>query len=215
MEIAGILHFDPLCKQRLIRWLKEQALLPDVPLEFVAVEWDNELFELVKSQRLLMRKLVEETWLDAQPSFLDVFAEALAFEGDTHLKVFPTVETLWLDQRRIVNDRKIITNYVRERIEVYRSYLPNPVPYLDQNVLEGMSCEAWRRVGKRQVGGTPRDFKFATLILERIKEARTGWAIAIVGADHASENSDSLRSRLENAGIHCFVVEMRRDGEMG
>ncbi|MBI4527199.1 MAG: hypothetical protein HY695_25685 [Deltaproteobacteria bacterium] len=47
LHIAGIEHFDPLCKGRLQAWLQELHKKYSCSPDFVAVEWDQHIFKQV------------------------------------------------------------------------------------------------------------------------------------------------------------------------
>jgi hypothetical protein len=205
---AAINHFDPLCKPRLICWLRDKAQQNAEPPDFVGVEWKHELFEDVKAQRAELRRLAEQTWPEAPLAFIDALVQALAFEGDTHLEVFTDAHTVWLDEGRVVSDPTIITHYARERIKLYQSYLSNVSSY-DESTLIDMSREAWRRCASANRGATLRDEKFAAVITRHLKADSDSWAVVVVGADHASEEPGYLVSRLKNAGVFCIVSHLR------
>jgi hypothetical protein len=202
---AAINHFDPLCKPRLLLWLRDKAQENTEPPGFVGIEWDQDLFKNVKFQRAELRRLAEETWPGAPLGFIDALVEALAFEGDTHLEVFTDIQTLWLDQDRVPPDPTVISHYARDRIRVYQSYLPSDVSSCDESTLFNMSREAWRRCASPSRGATCRDEKFAALITKHLKQDSGSWAVVIAGADHASEEPGCLISRLKSSGIVCIV----------
>jgi hypothetical protein len=205
---AAINHFDPLCRSRLLYWLRQKAQQNAEPPDFVGVEWEQGLFEYVKSQRTELRRMAEETWPSAQPAFIDALVQALAFEGDTHLEVFTGVQTVWLDQGRVLSDPTIISHYARDRIKIYQSYLPDVSAY-DERTLLHMSREAWRRCASGGSGATCQDEKFTSIITRYLKEDSGSWAPVIVGADHASQEPGCLMSRLKSAGIDCIVSDLR------
>ncbi len=197
---AAINHFDPLCKPRLLRWLRDKAQQNAESPIFVGVEWDRGLFENVKFQRAELRRLARETWPRAPLAFIDALVEGLAFEGDTHLEVFTDVQTL--------SDPTVISNYARDRIRVYHSYLPDVSSHNESTLLD-MSREAWRRSSSRTPEATCRDEKFSAVIIRYLEEHSGSWAIVIVGADHASQEPGCLLSTLKTKGIICIASELR------
>ena len=98
--IVGIVHFDVLGPDRLKKWLQEVFEIRNSSPEFVAVEWDEKIFNQIISQRSLIRELAKTVWPEASSDFLDKIKLSLGFEGDTHNSIFAGVETLWLDQGR-------------------------------------------------------------------------------------------------------------------
>ena len=207
--IAAIAHFDPLCKPRLSDWLSMRSSTDSQPPLFVGVEWDRNTFAKVKQQRLLVRQLAQKEWPNADADFINALVDAMGFEGDTHVDHIPSTNTIWLDQGREVKNSTIITNYAEDRIRVYKSYIPEDTVKFDASTLATMSIEAWNRLGERPEGGTPRDVKFAGLIIQELLKSPESWAITIVGANHASRDEGYVTNLLENYGIECNVEELR------
>lgn len=107
LKIAGINHNDILGRECLLRWLHEAKAMENSPPAFIKVEYDEVIFRQIKEQRRDLRRLAEETWPSTPPSVLKVIEESLVYEGDLHKKVFTNVETVWLDQGRIITDGHI------------------------------------------------------------------------------------------------------------
>jgi hypothetical protein len=72
---VAINHFDPLCKPRLLRWLRDKAQQNAESPVFVGVDGDRGLFENVNLQRAEFRRLARETWPRAPLAFIDVLVE--------------------------------------------------------------------------------------------------------------------------------------------
>ena len=204
LYIAGIQHFDPLCRDRLLNWLKKLEKSHDNPPLFIAVEWDENIFRKIAQQRPTLQHLAKKVWPQASLFFLEKLSEAMAFEADTHIESFPTVPTLWLENGRIVSP-EIIENYARDRLNVYRSFLSHEITGLNNDALQIMSKEAWNCSSKPSKGNS-RDIKFAKLISDHFNQLGNCWAIAIVGANHVSTVSEYMRSILIEQGIKCDVT---------
>lgn len=204
LYIAGIQHFDPLCRDRLFNWLKVLQKSHHRPPFFVAVEWDENIFRKVAGQRITLQQLAKKAWPQASSLFLEKLSEAMAFEADTHIELFPNIPTLWLDNDRIVNP-EIVENYARDRLNVYRSFLSSEIAELNYETLLIMSREAWDRSSKPSQGNS-RDVQFADLICECFNQTNNCWAIAIVGANHASTASGYMGAILIEKGIKCNVT---------
>ena len=207
LYVAGIHHFDPLCRGRLLNWLKSLNKSHEHSPIFVAVEWDKDLFGKVVPQRPLLYRLAKKEWPQSSSFFLTILSEAMAFEGDTHIEVFPTVPILWLDSGRNVT-LEIIEDYAKDRLNVYKSFLPFGVAKLDDKALLIMSKEAWNRSNKPTQGNS-RDTKFAKSIYEHNDQLRNCWAIAIVGTNHASSVQDYMVSILIGQGIKCDMTILK------
>ena len=118
--IAGIVHFDVLGPDRLKKWFQKVLKIRKSFPEFVAVEWDEMIFNQIISQRSLIRKFAKASWTEAPSDFLDKIELSLGFEGDTHNSIFEKAETLWLDQGRPVSDRSIVSEYAKDRMNKYK-----------------------------------------------------------------------------------------------
>ncbi len=126
--------------------------------------------------------------------------------------VFPGVETVWLDGGREVQDLSVVTRYASDRLNIYKSYLPKGLTEFSLTILQEMSRKAWKTADDSIEGGTSRDLKFAKLVLQKLRNARSDWAIIIVGKNHASKNPGCMRASLEKRGVDCEVSELRSAG---
>lgn len=125
LKIAGIVHNDVLGRERLLKWLQEAKTTEESPPAFIAVEYDEEIFRQIRVQRPVLRRLAAEAWSGAPSSVLKAIEESLVYEGDLHETVFPGIGTVWLDQGRTVNDPTCISQYAQDRINIYRSFIPD------------------------------------------------------------------------------------------
>lgn len=207
--VAGIAHFDPLCRQRLQKWLKHLLRRYANAPGFVAVEWDKEIFLKVKSQRPIVRALAESRWPSGTPAFLDALAAAVAYEADTHLEIMPAVQTVWLDHDRSLPYPHAVNTYAACRISIYSSFIPPTATRFNSALLQEMCRESWNRFAARDKGGNERDIRFTEAITHHAKSSRSDWALAIVGANHASRDTGYMVQRVETAGIPCETNELR------
>lgn len=207
--IAGIVHFDVLGRYRLSKWINKISEKMGNPPEFVAVEWDEEVFKQVCSQRILIRNYAKAEWPEAPPKFTDIIESSMGFEGDTHKLFFPNVETLWMDQGRPIGDQSIIAEYAMDRFKIYRKYFPDGSFDFGPKTLLHMSKEAWMRSSPDTAAGSPRDNIFFEVILRRLNRINSNWAIVIVGASHARKNEGFLAKKLINEGLSCYSTILR------
>ena len=206
--VAGIVHNDLFGRERLLRWLREiQDMEKTSPL-FVAVEFDESIFCEIRKQRQKLRELAEEAWPNSCISVLKIIEDSLVYEGDLHELVFPSVETLWLDQGRKVSDKSILSRFAHDRLNIYKSFVPSGSKALSKLTLLSMSIAAWEIGAKPQPGGFERDVKFSHMILDRLKGEADGWAVAIVGSNHASDVEGSMVILLQNQSIKCQVNKL-------
>jgi len=207
--IAGIVHFDVLGRYRLSKWINEVSeKMGNLP-EFVAVEWDKEVFKQIYSQRILIRNYAKSEWPAAPPKFIDIIESSMGFEGDTHKLFSPNIETLWMDQGRPIEDMSIITEYAMDRFNIYRKYFPDGSFDFGPKTLLHMSKKAWARASPDTAVGSPRDAIFFEVILSRLNRLISDWAIVIVGASHARKNEGFLAKRLMDEGLSCYSKILR------
>src|SRR5258706_3158668 len=198
--IAGVNHFDPLCRVRLENWLRALLSSQSTPPSVVAVEWDEAIFNKVKSQRANVRVLATSRWPQSTVEFLNALEATVAFEADTHIPLMPGIPTVWLDQGRALPYSDAIEKYAPDRIRIYDSYIPAGTTTFDSSLLDTMSLEAWKQLDKGGASETDRDTIFADIITKHLGSEKSTWAIVIVGAKHASREIDQMAYRLEVAG---------------
>ena len=202
LRIVGVIHRDPLHRQRLEDYFVHCRESGCENPCFLATEWDEETFSKVKAQREVIRTLLKGKWPQASEDLINKIMLTLAFEGDTHTKIYPQVEILWLDQgrqdERPGESGKGFAISLGVTTELYKLSID------DSNFLQKLSeailCETPGPTGEDE-----RDGKWAHLILNRITQCDDGWAIVIVGKNHAGETEGSMRRLLEAAGQQCEV----------
>jgi len=209
LRIAGIVHNDLMGRKRLLKWLREMRDFEEVPPVFVAVEYDESIFGKIRAQRSVLRRLAAEAWQGSSQSVLKAIQDSLGYEGDLHEGVFPGIKTVWLDQGRTVEDPTILSQYARDRLNIYKSFVPREQKVLSNATLLAMSGTAWERGSTPRPGGSDRDAKFARVIIDRLQSESRGWAIVIVGSNHASEVEGSMVSRLKGEEIECQMSQLR------
>lgn len=209
ISVSAICHFDPLCKQRLLKWLLFERSFHYHPPTFVAVEWDCQIFEKICKQRKIVYNLARKQWPSATPKFLYTLAEAVAYEGDTHVEVFPDIPTIWLDQGRIIKDQTIITDYAKDRITVYANLIGDEISDFNEETLHFMSLKAWEiSESSNDRNIDDRDYRFSSTIINKYIFNPIKWAIVIVGANHTRKHRRTMISELENHGFRIEVSDL-------
>ncbi len=199
--MVGVIHDDPLGRTDLLARLRALALRRSNPPAFVAVEYDQHHFRSIADQRPRFRSLIK-TECDALTSAeLDVYSHSLAYDGDSHYEVFPSVPVLWLDEGRkwCENDLK---KYPECQLAMYRHRSDGELCNIEK-----LSC-TMKAVTQRSTSSIPdwkvRNEKFSKRICDRILEVNGSWAIAITGKLHACNSvCGSMRQLLEAAGVNC------------
>lgn len=170
---------------------------------FVAVEWDETLFNQVKRQRHGFRETIRTKWPQASKELLDILRDSLGFEGDSHLAQFPSAEILWLDAGR----DETVESYSADRLLMYERFLGGvPLPSDSSEALSLLSNVAINRASHGTITPTSRDKTFAESIARRIAYQQGNWALIIVGALHASNHSGSMIDLLQTQGYDCQVT---------
>lgn len=209
VQVAGVNHNDVLGRRTLLAWLRDIKRRLNTEPTFVAVEYEPESYILLQQQRSLMRKLTAQAWPGTSDHVLDVFEASVVYEGDLHREVFPGVETVWLETGRMFPDQTVITDYARDRLNIYKSFVSMSKAKLEDADLEEMSHAAWARCQPREPGRTDKDTKFASIVAAGMVKSHNECAIAIVGSSHASRVEGSMVSLLEEKGIQCNVSVLR------
>lgn len=205
LRIAGINHKDPAMRQRLIEWLARCSTRFGQP-DFVAVEWDMDVFESVKAKREEFRCLLRNEWPNFSESVLDTLMLSLGYEGDAHVAIYPTADTLWLDQGRKDYPRNFVAKCAAWRFRDYKKFLDARPGGSDDSAILCRISEGASVVAAPQYG--TRDRKWAELIAQATAQGINNWAIAIVGNDHAVDDDGSMRRILEETGYACKHVPL-------
>jgi len=202
--IAGVGHFDPAARQRLVKLLRYCCQRCGKPA-FIATEWDKDIFEQVLAQRKEFQAAISNQWPGFSAELLELLMLSLAYEADTHLEVFPDAEILWLDAGREAPEEDI-KNYARDRFAIYKEWLGDNVSEKDDSkILKKMSKKAGQQAGTPPSKGTERDAKWAHMILQRARKGGGDWAVIIVGKFHALTYAGSMRDILKTGEDTCKV----------
>ncbi len=208
LHVAGVHHFDPSGPARLKAWLTGLSYEQKTPPAFVAVEYEESTFEQIRRQRPQFRQLLQREWPGAPPDLLEVLERSLAYEADTHLHVFPTVETFWLQHGMA----EAVPTYAQGRLLLYQSYLgEDPLPADTTAALTLLRARAWQR-NDPPTRGNERDARWASLLWDRLRKGDGERAIVVVGANHASGYPGYLVPLLRERGGHCDVVFLTPGG---
>ena len=204
LYMAGVNHFDPLCRSKLVKWLQQLSETHDKWPAFVAVEYDRNQFEQIKKQRKRFRRLIQKEWPSLTSEQLDILENSLAYEGDTHFDVFPDVEILWLDTGRQISDSSVLDKYAEDRLAMYKQYSPGETA-LNINKLS----ERIRNVANPEDINLNRSKRFADLIHKEISKNDGKWAMVIVGFSHTRKDiQGTMRCLLEDNGLICEVSSL-------
>ncbi len=176
--VIGVNHNDPLGREKISRILKEE--LTDFIPDAIAVEWKKEIAYEVVRQRIVMKKVLSQQYPSADPNDLDLLANAMAFESDSHIKIYPNLPIIWLDQERLVDlSDDDVTNFY-----IYRKSYYDSIINIGINSISDISDYVCRTMGTN--GPSERDHMFYDLLQKEIEENGYKRIICIVGAYHAN-----------------------------
>jgi hypothetical protein len=204
LRIAGVNHFDPAGRQKLVDCLLLHAKEFGTPA-FIGVEWDKDIFTQVKAQRKKFRQLISNQWPELSLETIKALTLSLGYEADSHTEIFPDVKILWLDIGRQASE-EVVKNYAHDRFTMYKRWLCTKV--IEKNattILAEMGKMATDEAGDPPKVGNERDAKFADLIPRQGTKGVGGWASIIVGKFHAMKYGGSMLQLLEEKGQICRV----------
>ena len=215
LYLAGVIHNDPLGRDRIHYWLK--GIKESTPPAFVAVEWGETVFRLLEASRSGLGMKLQVRFPDVESDVIQTLADLLAYEGDSHKGIYPNADVIWLDDGRVCIDKgKQLTNeeiankVVQGRHSIMELWLSNRFQFdSSEKFLSQISSEVWTSSTRPET--SERDEKFAGLILSRIHE--DGWGAVITGAEHTEDKEGRMRYLLSQAGQNCDVEILRPPNE--
>ena len=211
--LAGVNHFNPLCRPAVEIWLAQMlAYLSQAPA-FVAVESCEFALHCYQEQRPRYRQLAQGAWPRLSPEHLDVFALSLGYEGDAHQSVIPDAEVLWLEAGRRYTES--VHTQAEARMRLYGRWreagvIWGPASGLLAQIATMAGNLTYNDVMPGQPNDRPqRDRAWAEMIRRRCGGVASGWGVAIVGAMHLSSEPGYLFHFLEEAGVECEAVYLQ------
>ncbi|MGG4481239.1 hypothetical protein [Paenibacillus illinoisensis] len=206
--IAGINHNDPLSRIELIEWMKDIAKHEKMSPVFIAPEWKEEYFNLVKEQREEFDRRVRSEWPLLTEKQIESITLSLGYEGDAHKEVFGELTVLWLDQER--NADRSVKDFYKFRFQNLRNWAQE----IDQNEnFVTMLSKVIRGTQSVSVKTNPsidpgRDAAFHQVINNECSPYSLGWAMIVVGVIHSLSTRGSMRNLLEIEGYQCIVKDL-------
>ena len=214
--IGGVHEFFS-CRDKLISVLAGLSKM-DRPPEFVAVEYGESFFnEHIAPQRsieaLEKRPTCYQTAIKSVLSKkeMEIGAEYVAYDGVCHKKFFPEAPTVWLDDKRPVEDW---------HIEAANSMLYNRLSSIadfkrkTQSIVK-YSYTALIEAIKKTESGTEkslppnpeRELMWIKELEPHLTEDVERYGIVIVGADHTKDKEGYLHNLLKKRG-HEILVQL-------
>jgi hypothetical protein len=201
--IAGGVHEDPLCRERLVVWLRELVDHLGHPT-FVAVEMDPNIRWYLRGRRGMFDCLAGGIWGDGvDPNVARMLAGTMAWEVDAHSAVID-INPIFLDEagtREGTVDAKLHFTLMMTRLKGFEGDRRNT-----GEVTAYISARASTAADQGAVNRYKDDPDYREK--EAIREERwlrpirqelrmEGWGLVVVGAMHASRYDDrTFRSLL-------------------
>lgn len=223
--IYGGVHDDPGSRQRFLEELAKQETAP----HFVAVEWEQSVFERFTASRPLIEEGLTSRWDFLTPEDCHELSLALAWEGDAYTERFPSTDPLWLEsgfQEEGLKERcgtgagKFPENCARRLLERLRDpcrptfqFTDNAEPPPEPRSKKDLINCVWKKAlseGFEEPGDFERDARWATAILKRTSGMRDGWIAVVVGWAHVDPASGNqrLRGLLSSKGLPVIPVRL-------
>lgn len=157
-------------------------------------------------------------WHDASNKDIDAIVLSLAYEGDVHTSLFPSLEVLWLDDNRPKSsDNGAVTNYSVHRIEMLNSWVQgeNVRPQQKADFLAKLDKAAWITLAPSEASNLfwdrGRDKGWFDLIVKQDGKSTSSWAVIIVGSGHVLNEGGRLANFLTAYGKEIIVVNLETE----
>src|SRR5262245_35823518 len=209
--IYGGVHHDPGTRQR---FLEELAKRPTAP-HFVAVEWENSVFEKFIPWRAWVRDRFGSCFDFLTPEDCDELSLALAWEGDAYAEIFPRTDVVWLEAG--FQEANFKTRFGAHAAEAPKSFShsllvrvcnpcqptmkeliadvdPPPKPTSKKELIDRVWRNAWSEAWEES-GGLERDARWTDMICGTSSGLHDGWIAVVVGWQHADPTGDKQRLR--------------------
>src|SRR5262249_55056178 len=122
----GGMHYDPGSRQRFLEELAKRETAP----HFVAVEWEQVVFERFAECRPWIAREIGKRWDFLTAKDCDELACTFAWEGDAYRTRFPDAEPLWLEtgvqEAQLQRPGRNADEVVKEYANTLLSTLRNP-----------------------------------------------------------------------------------------
>jgi hypothetical protein len=216
IQMYGGVHDDPGSRQKFIEEFGKQK----TPPHFVAVEWEQSLFERLAAWRPWIAESLKSHWGFLSHEGCHELSLALAWEGDAYAERFPGANLLWLEsefqeadlKRRYPTDA---AQFPESRARCLLERLCNPLTLSEQvakqlantapppesrakkELIDRVWKIAWSEASEEpgESEGFERDARWAVAISERSSGLSGGWIAVVVGWLHADPEGDNQRLR--------------------
>ena len=184
----GVNHNDPLGRDKICSILKNE--LKDFVPNAIAVEWKREIAYEVINQRKAMIEVLTQQYPNVELSDIKILANAMAFESDSHINIYPNLPVIWLDQERgvdIYDDT--VANYFVYRKSYYDAIINSGISSIEEISIYVCSVMSSNIPSER-------DILFYNKLHKEIEENGYTKVICIVGASHADLSTEGSFANL-------------------
>jgi len=215
----GGVHDDPGSRQRFLEELAKRETAP----HFVAVEWEQSVFERLAAWRPAIAQELGKCWDFLTPKECNGLSCALAWEGDAYTERFPGTDVLWLESG--FQEEKLKRQngaHVSKYPEWYargvcnrlccriRPCIAPPALRSEQELIDHVSQDMWDEASRGTPSCVERDARWANAIGERSAGLCEGWIAVVVGWEHADPKGapERLRGLLRTRGFCVNSVRL-------
>lgn len=199
----GGVHNDPGSRRRFVGELAKHK----APPHFVAVEWEESVFQRFVACRPLVKERLQPRWDFLTYQDCVELSLALAWEGDAYKECFPGAEPLWLEtgfQEARCDENSprwaaesLLLQLCNPCSEWMSSFVSNadplPAPRSKADLVDCVSRYAWREAFSDN--NFARDKRWESAICNRISGLQDGWIAIVVGWAHADPGGGTQRLR--------------------
>ena len=219
--IYGGVHHDPGTRQQFLRALAQHP----TPPHFVAVEWEQSVFDRFVAWRPWIAERLEAQWDFLTHEDCHELSLALAWEADAYIERFRGVEPQWLEsgfqegdlqqlncqeecQARCLFNRLTCPPTVSEQL----AGIAPPELRSKHEIIDRVWKETWFHAWGETEGSErfERDARWAAAITTRSRGLHDGWIAVVVGRQHADPEGhpQRLHGLLSSAGYHVIPVKL-------
>lgn len=187
LHVAGIMHYDPLGRDRLKKWF-EDLKHKNVKVSYLLLEYHENDPSIVCDLRKDFRKLCEDGLKEYRltQADLDILENSFWYELDSHFDYFPNVKSLYLDKEKEESKYK---NLPKELIDDNYPIVLEKCDKNSNNFIQTLSKETWIYLNKQweflnKNYGLERDKYLFEQIVDKTSSFNNDNGLLIIGRNH-------------------------------
>ncbi len=201
LYVAGVIHYDPLGRKRLGKWLKHLKK-KDIKPSYVLVEYNEKDHLAFPNARKKFRNLCEKKLAKYGLSDDDfnILEGSLGYELGSHLDSFDNIDILYYEELKFceVTIKGIYDNY--SKMIFLENYDKN-----SGNFIDILSKELWKDINEKSEFpkyGTKRDQYLFEQIKDKTRSFLNNDGLLIVGVNHTKDCPNKLVNLLKESKIY-------------